>query len=426
MSVDAKNSAHLASQDSLLSGSGLITHFGEARSGTVAIIFALSIMIMIAVVGGAVDYGRWHNAKTKQQHAIDTAALAAGRVSQTSGGNATAVIEAAHNYYQQIKSTDLVAETTTFELVDSGKAVRGISEARVATPFLTFVGYPELPINVGARVILANGANSDERIEVSMMLDITGSMSGQKIEDLKLAAKDLVNIVVDATDPDYARVALAPFSEHVNVGQEFFEKVTNIEPPNATVANTCVRERDGAERYTEEQPRPGMFFTPGPDTGWCRPGTTIMPLSGDKTALTAHIDTFAAQGMTAGHLGTAWAWYMLSPKWSGVWPSQSHAKPYGDPKVKKIAVLMTDGDYNQQYSGDSAAIQARAICTNMKAAGITVYSVVFQMAEGSEAEATMQHCATSPSHFFNSTTGEELRQAFREIALQITTLRISK
>ena len=87
---------------------------------------------------------------------------------------------------------------------------------------------------------------------------------------------------------------------------------------------------------------------------------------------------------------------------------------------------MTDGEYNQWYSGDSAAIQAREICTNMKAAGITVYSVVFQLASGTDAEATMQHCATSPSHFFNSTTGDELRQAFREIALQIATLRLSK
>ena len=87
--------------------------------------------------------------------------------------------------------------------------------------------------------------------------------------------------------------------------------------------------------------------------------------------------------------------------------------------------LMTDGEYNKKYSGASSADQARAICSNMKNTGITVYTVGFQISQGGEAYQTMQQCATSTSHFFNSTTGDELRQAFREIALQVVTLRLS-
>ena len=56
-------------------------------------------------------------------------------------------------------------------------------------------------------------------IEVSVVLDITGSMSGSKIEDLKAAAKDLVDIVVnDQQELFYSRVALIPYSNGVNVG----------------------------------------------------------------------------------------------------------------------------------------------------------------------------------------------------------------
>ncbi len=47
-----------------------------------------------------------------------------------------------------------------------------------------------------------------------MMLDVTGSMAGSKIVDLKSGAEDLVSIVI--TEGVYARkvrVALVPFSE---------------------------------------------------------------------------------------------------------------------------------------------------------------------------------------------------------------------
>jgi uncharacterized protein YegL len=51
------------------------------------------------------------------------------------------------------------------------------------------------------------------------VLDVTGLMSGQKIADLKLAAKDLIDIVVWEDQSKYtSKVALVPFSEAVNVG----------------------------------------------------------------------------------------------------------------------------------------------------------------------------------------------------------------
>ena len=87
----------------------------------------------------------------------------------------------------------------------------------------------------------------------------------------------------------------------------------------------------------------------------------IMPLTKDRTALKARIDKLDTGGSTAGHLGTAWAYYLLSPNWNTVFAnvsSTSAAGPYSDltvtnskgmPKLRKIAVLMTDGDYNINY-----------------------------------------------------------------------------
>jgi hypothetical protein len=78
-----------------------------------------------------------------------------------------------------------------------------------------------------------------------------------------------------------------------------------------------------------------------------------------------------AGGMTAGHLGIAWAWYLLSPEWDRVWPSDSAPRAYNDPDHMRVAIIMSDGEFNTSYesaNGGSEA-QARELCDNMKAKG---------------------------------------------------------
>ena len=178
------------------------------------------------------------------------------------------------------------------------------------------------------------------------------------------------------------------------------------------------------------------FFTHFPQSsGTCRPSATVMPLSADKTALKSHVDSFPGLGGTAGHLGTQFAWYMLDPDWGSVWGSQSKGLPYamatelneyGKPRLYKIAVLMTDGEYNRQYSGADSTTQAREFCTRMKAEGIVIYTVGFEIGESGSAYDTMQQCASTSEHFYNASNGEELRIAFRDIAMQVSTLRLAE
>ena len=131
-----------------------------------------------------------------------------------------------------------------------------------------------------------------------------------------------------------------------------------------------------------------------------------------QDALKARIDKLATGGSTAGHLGTAWAWYLLSPNWNSLFPAASAAGPYSDltvynskgmPKLRKIAVLMTDGDYNINYckgveaknsdqspdincnseNGKSLA-QAASLCSALKTAKIEVFAVGFQVSSAAK------------------------------------------
>ena len=180
------------------------------------------------------------------------------------------------------------------------------------------------------------------------------------------------------------------------------------------------------------------------DAGDCAdvaPSNAIVPLTADKAQLASRIDGLSAYGSTAGALGTAWSWYALSPKWSNVWSGSELPQPYADlttiqangaPKLRKVAVLMTDGGYNT-YRGykdnDQQTVSNWAVqlCTNMKAQGIEIYTVGFALNQLSSAEqaiarTTLQACGTDIKHFYETLTVPELKQAFRDIAVSLSTL----
>ena len=230
-------------------------------------------------------------------------------------------------------------------------------------------------------------------------------------------------------------------------------------------------ERIGNDAYTDTAPTgtstyvgKGYFGTSGSTSCGVANYTdaevnSIFPLTNDTTSLKRRIDKLQTAGSTAGHLGTAWAWYLLSPKWNSVFqtafPSSSAAGPYSDlttlnakgqPKLRKIAVLMTDGDYNINYckgveaknsdqtpdincnseNGKSQS-QAATLCTAMKApvsgGSIEVYTVGFQVS--SAAKTFLTSCATDAAHYYDATSEVALQAAFRDIALKIASIRLT-
>lgn len=491
---------------------GLLHDFNNDRRGSIALTFAIMSIMMLGLVGTSVDFGRWLSARTETLNAMDAAVLAGGRILQLPGKTSADAIAAADKYYARNRSSSLDVDNTVFKV--NNNEIIGTSSSTVKTPFLKFVGQGSLPVNLTAKAILAAGGgggsnNTGTHVEVAMMLDTTGSMGGNKMVDLKVAAKDLIDIVVWTDQSNYtSRVALAPFSEFVNVSASHFHKIAGPDAGKYVVATTeevtvevpverevceektkivsvqkwsskknrwvtkerkkkvtecstvtetetqtqtqtttetinlvdkgdkytCIKERSTSDRYTDQAPSANNYFDYfgqpieiNADDVWeddeiadnpeidkvinngssCRPGAIITPLTSDKALLKSRIDAFPTTGMTAGHLGTQWAWYLISPKWSSIWPMASEPKAYsmvnetnsdGRPKLFKIAILMTDGSYNKQYSGHSSTTQAREICTKMKAAGVTVYTVGFAISVGSSPDLTTQQCATSPSH----------------------------
>lgn len=516
----------------------VLARFRHDRAGSVAVLFGLSLIPLVALIGVAVDFGRAYKVQAQTQSALDAAALAAGRASQTATTNkVTAASTAATAYFNQAKSKDVVSTTLQFSPNSTNTAFAVTATSWVKTPFLSVLkllfvrggaagapsgcqsnGFGCVTLTTTATAALCpsaacEGSSGGSNVEVALMLDVTGSMCSpcSKIDALKAAAKDLIDIVIWDDQSKYtSKIALAPFADAVNVGTALAPQVRgtvtqntrqtaqvlnvsssssqptslwiNFKRPNNgnvggcrasddtcdwKISDNCVTERIGAQRYTDEAPAQapvgkGYFGTDAESR--CAVGqstdeevNTIQPLTSDKTALKRRIDKLATGGSTAGHLGTAWTWYLLSPNWSSLFPGGSAPGSYsnltklnakGMPELRKIAVLMTDGEYNINYckgveakdsdqspdincnsENGKSADQAKALCKAMKdplndkKSLIEVFVVGFQVS--SSVKSLLEGCATDKDHYYDALDATGLQTAFRDIALKIVTLRLT-
>jgi Flp pilus assembly protein TadG len=481
--------------------------FKADQRGNVAMMFGGMAIPMFLLMGGAVDIGRWMQARRQTQEAVDAAVLAGLRKYQDSSSQdgakdkAQAYALEVYKYNVQERNANVGASNITdslnFELIDNNTSMKTNGDIEMNMSFLPLAGINSMYVlkNNGSELPVSKtaiGKNTGTSLEISVMIDVTGSMcqpvnsSGckrststtTKLYSVQEAAKSLVDIVVWDDQTQYtSKIALVPFSETVNLGTAALANaargtLATTKPTNCTTGatkyspllstgpTTCVSaeysastlavtERLGAQAYTDASPSSapvGRYYDPD---GKALPTAAVAaPLSNDKTKLKTAIDALEAAGGTAGHIGTAWAWYMLSPNFNTLWSSSvNFARPYSDTKVKnskggfalrKIAILMTDGEYNLQYcnglnstyfdgtnepkcptgakNGNSQA-QASSLCTNMKAAGIEVYTVGAQVSEASKT--FLKSCATSPENYYDATDNNKLKQAFIDIAYKL-------
>lgn len=510
--------------------------YARDDSGSVAVITALSAVALIGMVGAAVDYARVINAQSRTTAALDAALLVGGRTLQTDPDGTAEALAAAELYFNQQAERGLPIDDVqvTFTLEDNDTTISGRAVAKIFTPFMSVVGTPSLPIIADSKATLAIGSSKGtSNLEISMMLDTTGSMCddgngpctrGTKIDALKSAANDLVDIIIHDENRQEARISVVPFSTRIRLGTgdadgyALMKRTTNLgsewsgytevctqfsggsgssgsSEHNTSSGATCTKsevrkfdgwklfpcvvDRTGPEAFTDAAPGPNAWLnahdagrwplsydssetpitsklgkTPSdPAVQWNYGDTAgdycadvansnvLMPLTSKKTDIKNRIDSLSAYGATSGALGTAWSWYTLSPKWSNVWDSKARPRNYnelkqsnpgGAPKLRKIAVLMTDGDYNtyrgwKDYDVNIVASNARAICANMKAQGIEIYTVGFNLDElpadaRSRARQTLEQCGTDLSHFYDALDEEKLRISFRDIALKLSKL----
>ncbi len=407
------------------------TAFLKDTSANLTVTFAFLSVAAVMFVGSAMDYGRAVTAKNAISNTIDAAALAGARKLVSDNGSneevtATVADVISVNFLNAAAAGAELTSLNVTTLTDQGE-VKVDANIRVPTTFTTIAGLSHIDVSLQSSASFL--LNKD--VELAMMMDLTGSMGGSRIADLKVAAKDLIDVLMPEgeTSRNKVRIGLVPYSQGVNAGS-YAATATN------GVSSSCATERAGLEAYTDAD----YLGAPiGNGSSNC-PSSKVLPITEDRDVLISNINAFGTGGYTAGHTGIAWSWYMLSPSWSSLWPGESLVVPYGDEDTVKVAILMTDGAFNtvynyvtsgggssyvEEYQPSQSRARARSLCDAMKTADIKIYTVAFQVSSSS-AKAVMQDCASEEKMYFDAQNGAELRGAFRMIAGKISDLRISK
>ncbi|MBV8938885.1 MAG: pilus assembly protein [Alphaproteobacteria bacterium] len=427
------------------------------RKGAVTPIIAVTIVVMLIATGVSVDAARTQMVQSKLNTATDAAGLAAGATLDTKSASAEAIKFFNVNYPTAYLGSTVSGPVTS--LSSDGTTITVTASAKVPTTLLRVVGMSTLTVNASSQITRSGGG-----LEVVMVLDNTGSMNdtvsagGTKLQGLKTAATDLVNIL-HGTNPPGARlwIGLVPFSQTVNIGtgqpqwmDAAYDATLNW---HGSSWEGCVDARLKGEDVTDDPPstmpfQAYIFPSPGSPNLYC--SVQVIPMTASKDTIINGINAMVAAGNTHINLGAVWGWRMLSPRWRGVWGGEMNANAlpldYNTPNMSKALILMTDGlntmddfthtaywllhDGRLGTTDQAAAIQTLdsrtlQVCNSLKSNGVIIYTIGFGNT-GDVNPDLLKGCASQPSFFFLAPTNDQLAAAFHAIGDSLTNLRVSQ
>ena len=202
----------------------VVRRFASDTRGNIAMISAFVIPVLLLITFGGIDIHRASTVKANLQDALDAATLAAARSPYTATTDITRVgLASLRANLAPYNDITLLTAQTTFVLDSSTGAVVGDARvdvtALVANIILPMVGRgtgDQIPVGAHSEVLRSNN-----RVEVALVLDNTGSMSGAKLTNTKAAAIDLINRLEAADsrsiEPDAIKISLVPFSQTVRI-----------------------------------------------------------------------------------------------------------------------------------------------------------------------------------------------------------------
>jgi Flp pilus assembly protein TadG len=181
------------------------------EKGIVLILFALLIIPLLLVVAVAIDFSQTLVVKRQLTAAVDAAALTLGALPTLDDAEAEAKAE---DYIRAHYPGGAIGRLTGFSVLREGEAVEVSATAEIDTSFLRVAGYDTLTVTVNSRVL-----RKQNKLEIVMALDNTGSMAGWKIAALKDSANTLVDTLFgEETEAPAVKIGLAPFANAVNIG----------------------------------------------------------------------------------------------------------------------------------------------------------------------------------------------------------------
>lgn len=202
--------------------------FLKSKRGNVAMIFALCLVPLMILMGGAVDLARQRGGEVGTQNALDAALLAVAH--EALGKNNQQLTKDGREWFDaHLINSNL--DITSFQITKDGQVITAEVVGTVDTTFLAIMGLDRLTVRRTASVKFGI-----QKVEVALVLDTTGSMGNNvsgsggghggpppvtKLAALKSAATTMMNSLETASDGSgQLEVGIVPFATYVNVGPD--------------------------------------------------------------------------------------------------------------------------------------------------------------------------------------------------------------
>ena len=103
-------------------------------------------------------------------------------------------------------------------------------------------------------------------------------------------------------------------------------------------------------------------------------------------------------------------------------------------QYQHIIILFTDGlntlnrwsGTGQNGTGAQVDARMKMLCSNIKATGVTIFTVQIDTSGTDGVSPVLPACATDASHFFMLTSASQIASAFQQIGVEITKLRVAR
>ena len=347
-----------------------IATFRDDEEGSAIILTLFIFLFMLVMAGLGIDLMRYEMERTHLQATLDSAVLAgAGAPLGSEVADVKAIVE---DYFAKNGMSDYLHAIDT-----DGEGTDDIVTSLNASSV-----YAEASVNVdtylmklsGVDTLGAFGAAQAEvrtpKLEVSLILDVSGSMAGTKLTNMQSAARSFVTTILNGSDPGDAVISLVPFAWNVTPGEHIFNALTTNKTHDYS---SCLRFENSDYSDTGIYPSTsytqqiytglyGSFDNHSTDWRSCHPeeAAQILPYSISESDLHSAINGLSASGNTSAHIGLKWGAAMLDSDFSSVFTAlqgegvvdaslSNIPAVYGEAETLKVIVLMADGKNTSSY-----------------------------------------------------------------------------
>ena len=342
--------------------------FARKEDGAL-IILALFFFVLMAMMGGvAIDLMKNENIRTQLTQTLDRCTLMAASLDQRLDPE-TVVTDC-------VNKAGLSSSLRSVVVLDGENArdVKAVARADSQPFFMHMIGIESFDAAARARAV-----QRITNVELSLVLDVSGSMQGTKIANLKTAASNFVATMIDNDTGGRTAISLVPYNGQVNLGSALRSRFTTVDNHGVANAN-CVDLPSGVYGATAMSRTTPMPMTAHADTfsttwasngylnfadgwstpnnlnRWCPPmASNVVRLPSDNVAmLQSQINGLQAIGATSINAGMKWGLTLLDPAsrpmfgelaGMGAMSGEFTDRPYDytDSDTLKVIVLMTDG-----------------------------------------------------------------------------------